>query len=224
MQINLIKLIKDVLPTFNRSNKFVQIIFVLIAEARTSFNEFISQVPDWKYKAKANASVLSIQNTIKRELNVDAVITELDGKPVDFLVSVTGFVDFSAVKNLIDKYKLAGRSYVFETGAVTYFCSFINHVCVLDLIDNVITLSTDPGTGDLAATAATAVTSDVIIKVRRWAEGYDGDYVNAVIRTGTSIADFDQQTQPAPYNQLVAVSPADDLNFRYIIDNTILNG
>ena len=85
-----------------RSNRLAELIRVLTREAESAYNQFNLQVPDWMYKINANASVISLKHHIKRELDVDAVITELDGKPIDFLVSVTGFVDEQRLKAMID--------------------------------------------------------------------------------------------------------------------------
>ena len=141
MQVNLIKLIKDLLITFVRDNKLVMIIYVLVSEARTSFNAFMQSVPDWKYKARANGSVLSLQHTIKRELDVDAVITELSGKPFDYLVTVNGYTDETRLRNVLDTFSIAGKSYCFENGLITYSCEFTNHFCALTLEDNPLTLT-----------------------------------------------------------------------------------
>jgi len=139
MQINLIKLISDLLMTFTRDNRLIEIIRVLISEAEISFNYFNLQMPDWLYKAKANASIASLEHHIKRELDVDVLITNLDGKPIDFLVTIIGFGDKTLISKIIDTYGLAGRSYVFENGDITYSCEFINHVCEKQLIDNLVT-------------------------------------------------------------------------------------
>jgi hypothetical protein len=129
MPINLYTLIRNLLITFTRDIKLVEFARVLSSEVETAHNAFMLQVPDWKYKVNANASVISLQHHIKRELDVDALITELDGKPIDFLVTVTGFVDEIRLKALLDNYKLAGRSYVFKVGSVAWAAAFTNHLC-----------------------------------------------------------------------------------------------
>lgn len=129
MQINIFKLIRNSLITFTRDIKIVELIRVITSQAEVTFNEFNLLVPDWKYKINANSSVLSLQHHIKRELDVDAVITELDGKPIDFLVTITGFVDENRLRVLINDYKLAGKSYVFKVGSVVYSAVFTNYLC-----------------------------------------------------------------------------------------------
>ena len=126
--------------TFMRTRRLTELISVLTREVETAYNQFNLSVPDWMYKINANASVISLQHHIKRELDVDAVITELDGKPIDFLIEVTGFVDESQLRVLIDNFKLSGKSYIFKLGSVVYSCKFTNHVCELEQADNKLTI------------------------------------------------------------------------------------
>ena len=141
MNINSHKLIKLLLPTFMRGNRIIEFIRVMLLQLENSYNTFNANVPDWLYKANANASVISLTHHVKRELDVDILITELDGTPIDFLVTVQGFVDYGQLSKLIDTYGLAGKSYVFENGEITYTCEWINHVCAITLANNALTLS-----------------------------------------------------------------------------------
>lgn len=138
MQIDLNKLISDLLPTWLRSSKMVRMILVLVSQAIKAFNRFNINIPDWLYQINADASVISLQHQIKRELDVDAVITELSGQPIDFLVTVNGFVDENRLRALIESRKLAGKSFVFQTGDMVYECEWSNYVCVQSYIDNFI--------------------------------------------------------------------------------------
>jgi hypothetical protein len=92
-------------------------------------NDFELFSDDAMYKANANASVISLEHHINREFDARAKITELDGKPVDFLVAVTGSVDEIRLRALIDQYKPAGKSYVFRIQEVVFTSRFIDHVC-----------------------------------------------------------------------------------------------
>lgn len=136
MQINRIKLIADLLHIRLRSSVFVQLLFVLTSEAQTVLNSFRMKVPNWLYQINADASVISLQHQIKRELDVDAIITELSGQPVDFLVTVNGFVDENRLGALIESRKLAGKSFVYKTGGMEYECDWSNFVCVQTYVDN----------------------------------------------------------------------------------------
>jgi len=129
MKVNMYKLIKLLLPTFLRGNMISELVRAMLLQLEYAFNRFNTNVPDWLYKANTNASVQCLEHHIKRELDVDAVITELDGLPIDFLVTITGFVDENQLRVLIDTYKLAGKSYVFKVGSVAYTAEFTNYVC-----------------------------------------------------------------------------------------------
>ena len=157
MNINSYKLIKLLLPSFLRGNIITEFIRVMLLQLEKSYNAFNANVPDWLYKANANASVQSLTHHIKRELDIDVLITELDGKPFDFMVTVNGFVDEKVLKILLDAYILAGRSYTFENSEISYTCEFINHVCVLSLIDNLLTPHFD--TVNFTVTSALPVSS-----------------------------------------------------------------
>ena len=164
MKINLRKLIADLLLTFVRDNRLIELIRVLTSQAETAFNQFNLQVPDWLYKINANASVISLQHHIKRELDVDAVITELDGKPIDFLVSVTGFVDEQRLKALIDSFKLSGKSYVFKVGNEIYTAKFGNWYCESLYDDNLLTVHYDAN--HVWITSALDVTSNLSVSIQ----------------------------------------------------------
>jgi len=223
MQVNLIKLIKDLSPTFLRDNKLVQIIFVLISEARTSFNQFMLQVPDWKYKACSNASVLSLQKTIQRELDVDCTITESDGKPVDFLVTMSGNYDEGQVRKVIDNYKLSGKSYVFENGAITYTCEFINYVCVLTMVENLITVTFSTFSGGAQVIAERAVTSDLIVICKFELRYLNPVYYQFEIHSGyTQSSEIHITEWKAVVSALLTeVTPSSDTSYDYVFDKDL---
>ena len=214
MRINVRKLISDLLITFTRDNKFIELIRVLISQAESSLNEFNVQVPDWMYKAKANASVISLQHHIKRELDVDVLITELDGTPIDFLVTVSGFADQNQIAKIIDTYGLAGKSYVFEDGEITYTCEWINHVCVLSLIDNAITISLVDSLATVSA--AFAVTSKLTVYAR-----FDIRYSSPIYHTfvldigATTSGTFSVIGKVVTGYSILSVTPIRDNNYNY---------
>ena len=223
MLINLRKLISDLLITFTRDNKFIELIRVLTSQAVDVYNEFNTGVSDFRYKAKANASVLSLQHHIKRELDVDILITPLDGKPIDYLVSVIGFADEKKISQILDTYGLASRSYVFDNSEPFYSSSFINYACESLLSDNLITLSVDGDTGSvLLLTAQHAVTSRIFVKVKLEMSGFI-NYLYPVFEIGTTSADWSHQDQAADFNQIVAIIPDIDDTYRYTFENTIIN-
>ena len=218
MLINIRKLIADLLITFTRDNKFIELIRVLSSQAVDAYNEFNTSVPDFKYKAKANASVLSLQHHIKRELDVDVLITTLDGKPIDYLVTVHGFADEKKISQILDTYGLASRSYVFDNSAPFYSSSFINYACELSLIENKISLvvGTDQ---DFGVQSEFAVNSLISVVVKQISQG-ETIYMTVTIAIGETsemrVLQFWEQ------NQIVSITPYGDDMYRYTFDDTII--
>jgi len=166
MKVNLYKLIRMLLPTFLRSNKISELIRAILLQLEYSLNLFNRKVPDWKYRSNTNASVIALEHHIKRELDVDAIITELEGKPIDFLVTVNGFVDENRLRSLIENYKLGGKSYVFQVGNEEFTAEFTNFVCESYYTDNLITLNDWVTDKKLKVLSEVAVKSDIIVKLR----------------------------------------------------------
>lgn len=129
MIVDLLKYIENNLPIRLRTLFNIEFIRMLLVQVVKVYNTFSLRVPDWLYRANTNASVIALQHHIKRSFDVDAVITELDGKPLDFLVSVNGFVDEIQLKSLIEQYKLAGKSFTFKVGSTVYTASFSDWIC-----------------------------------------------------------------------------------------------
>ncbi len=129
MLLNLFTYIKNSLPVRLQRVVVIEFVRALLQQLNAVSDRFHLLVPGYRYRINANASVISLWHHIRRELDVDVFIAELDGKPIDFLVEVGGFVDENRLRTLIDSYKLAGKSYVFRVGAVEYTASFIGHRC-----------------------------------------------------------------------------------------------
>lgn len=75
--------------------------------------------------------VCMLEKIIKDTLSIDAVIEEGDGKPADFIIK-TAFTDIDKERQLfalIDRYKLAGKSYRYENQQVDYKGEWSNYVC-----------------------------------------------------------------------------------------------
>ena len=220
MQINSYKLINQLLPTFMRGDRITEFIRVMLLQLEKSYNAFNANLPDWMYKANANASVISLIHHVKRELDVDILITELDGSPIDFLVTVQGFVDYGQLSKLLDTYALAGKSYIYESGEPFYSGLFINHVCEISLIENKITLSAVDGS--LKLESKQAVETDITVVIKQVNQGSTIVYFENKILKGETIGSRDQEFQFWDENQVVSISPNIDDVFRYTFDNTII--
>ena len=219
MKINLRKLIADLLLTFVRDNRLIELIRVLTSQAETAFNQFNLQIPDWLYKINADASVISLQHHIKRELDVDAVITELDGKPIDFLVSVTGFVDEQRLKALIDSFKLSGKSYVFKVGNEIYTAKFGSWYCESLYDDNLLTSHFD--TNHVWITSALDVTTELAISVQVTISGRPSQTHLITISNASSESDHLTIVDGSYFVSItevviLSVSPVRDTYYNYI--------
>ncbi len=221
MQINRIKLIADLLHIRLRSSLLIQLLFSLTSEVQTVLNKFRINIPDWLYQINADASVISLQYQIKRELDVDAVITELSGQPIDFLVTVNGFVDENRLRALIESRKLAGKSFVFQTGDMVYECEWSNYTCVQEYTDNFVRASNNLNTVTIASDLA--VTTNITMQVRVYAGSRFKDYEATITQSNTSVS-FIAEVKDNLGNTLViddvvisSISPQRDYYYNYVI-------
>jgi hypothetical protein len=129
MRVDVGKLVQMLLPGKWRNVQLIEWIrshLVQLPGLQDSFNIWAEEM---KFRGNVNASVLSLQKLIERELNALVSIEEMDGKPFDFMVNVAGNIDERQLKDLINRYKLAGKSFTFRIGSVAYQAEFSNHVC-----------------------------------------------------------------------------------------------
>jgi hypothetical protein len=155
MQVNWYKYVLQVLPTRLRTRLFFEFAKTFIWQIPGIEARVMAWFDDARFRASMNASVMSLQKLIERYLGVQAVITELDGKPTDFKVSIQGLVDEARMKALVDGYKLAGKSYLFESAAIGYECEWTGHVCEASR-ENFIMIHIDNVVGNVATVSVTA--------------------------------------------------------------------
>lgn len=102
---------------------------------RTLYNEFVQWKEKIRIKAGGSPQVCMLQKSVKDSLGIDIVIEEYDGKPYDFVVK-TKSVNMDKDRQLaalLDRYKLAGKSYKYENGAVKWnaeWGEFVEEICV----------------------------------------------------------------------------------------------
>ena len=168
MNIDFSKLVQLLLPTFLRKEVLIELIRTMIWPLLDLHSRFNLWADSARYKANMNASVIALERHIQRELDVLAVIEEMDGKPTDFLVTVSGTVDEHRLKSLLDQYKLAGRSFIFRIGTVAYSCSFINHQCedITELFEVEFTDHVCESDGIILITSVLSVISADTLRVR----------------------------------------------------------
>lgn len=129
MRIDYNKLTELLLPTFLRRPKLFALLKSLFSkQLQILFSSFNIFRANSRYEASVTPQTCSLVHAIQRIFDCKAEITELDGKPYDFLLSIEKSTDLSAVKKNVDKHKLAGKSYIFKLGDTNFRAKWINHV------------------------------------------------------------------------------------------------
>ena len=103
----------------------------LISPLQTLYNDFNQYRKKMKIKAGGSPQVCMLQKIVKDSLDIDIVILEGDGKPIDFIIQ-TAFTDTDKERqlfSLLDRYKLAGKSYSYENKQVIYDVQWSGYVC-----------------------------------------------------------------------------------------------
>lgn len=249
MIINWYKYIREMLPPRLRLTRLVELLRVLVFQIPKIGSDFDLSLAQLKYKVNINASVIALEKLIETELDALADIEELDGKPFDFLVNVHSPVDETLLKALVNKYKIAGKSFAFKLGAVDYTSEFINHECE-DIIElytaeftdyiceedgiNKITLFlgfTGSGSMRITAKARQLVKSD--ISITGSVVGYnnnqnvlDGGNFNITINAGSANGsdDIEMNSEAESYNfnvSMLTVSPSSDEYYNYVIESIL---
>lgn len=131
MNIDWFKLIDNLLPRVLRQTLISSFIYVFTFPLREIHDEFI----DWKNKMKIMISgtpqVCMLEKIVKDSLGVDIIISEGDGKPVDFIIQAS-FSDIDKERQLfalIDRYKLAGKRYEYKNTALSIESYWDEYVC-----------------------------------------------------------------------------------------------
>lgn len=129
MNIDFIKLIIEQLPFILRREAFIEFVVSLCNQINQSHNTFLNWGDEAKERAAFSWQTIYLERLLTREFGVPFMIEESDGKPIDFNVFVGSYVDEKRLRAVIDKYKLAGRSYNIIQNNVNLSARFINHVC-----------------------------------------------------------------------------------------------
>lgn len=129
MMLDFFKLIELLLPHSLRQTSVLALLRVLVArQLQSLFAEYHVFRQKTKFEASVTPQVCSLQYAIERTFDVNCEITELDGLPTDFLVSIDRSTDLSSIRAFINKHKLAGKSYVFELGDTVFTATWKNYV------------------------------------------------------------------------------------------------
>ncbi|HBX45566.1 hypothetical protein [Limibacterium fermenti] len=128
MRIDFYKLIEQLLPTFLRKDRILAFLRVLVAKPlQQLFVKFHLWRMKSRYEASVSPQVISLIHAIERTFDCVAELTELDGKPYDFLISIDRSTDLNAIREFIDKHKLAGKSYLFKLGDAAFSVTWLSH-------------------------------------------------------------------------------------------------
>ena len=105
--------------------------FVLCRPIEGMYAEFARWRKRMRAKAGGSPQVCMIKRTVLDELGIMIEILEGDGKPVDFIIQ-TAFTDTDKERQLfalLDRYKLAGKSYAYENREITFEYTWSKYVC-----------------------------------------------------------------------------------------------
>lgn len=123
------RLIELLLPTFLRQSKIVAMLRVLIGNPlqrrHTDYSLFRANT---RYGASITPQVCSLRHAIERKYDVQCEIKELDGRPYDFLVEIDRSADLNAIRGLLTKFSLAGKTFLFALGDTVYSAEWSNYV------------------------------------------------------------------------------------------------
>ena len=134
------KWIMEMLPVRLRTVRLFSLLKVLLSPVTALYEKFLS----WRIRMRLKASGTPQACILKRlafdELGIAIDIEEGDGKPVDFIIK-TSFTDTDKERQLfalIDKYKLAGKSYAYSNKAITFDCEWSRYVCEVMTANNIL--------------------------------------------------------------------------------------
>ena len=139
---------------------------VLVSPVVKLHGEFVTWRTKMRVKTGGTPQVCMLRQIIKDELGIDVLIEEGNGKPIDFIVK-TSFVNVDIERQLfalLDRYKLAGKSYGYENAEILYDNRWTAYLCE-KIRSNTITITFywngKPGDGEIKKIS---IRSDVIVK------------------------------------------------------------
>lgn len=133
MEINWEKWIVESLPFRLRSKVICAFCFSLVSPVLSLYNDFDRWRAKMKIKAGGSPQVCMLKKVVYDELGVNIEIEEGNGKPHDFIVQ-TAFPNVDKERQLfalLDRYKLAGKSYRYDNTNVAINIEWGVFVCEL---------------------------------------------------------------------------------------------
>lgn len=131
MEVQWDKFIIERLPVRLRTELMKAVCLAVTLPVVQIYNEFRIWKKRMDIKAGGSPQVCMLQKIVKDTLDIDLIISEGNGKPVDFIIH-TSFTDVDKERQLfalLDRYKLAGKSYMYENAEVEYSQQWSGFVC-----------------------------------------------------------------------------------------------
>ncbi len=127
------KWIIERLPERLRVTGMIAVCMVLTLPIRVLYEEFVAWQRKMRTQVAGTPQVCMLEKIIRDELGLDIRIEEGNGKPIDFIIK-TDFVDMDKERRLfalLDRYKLAGKSYGYENAGIVITAQWTRFVCEL---------------------------------------------------------------------------------------------
>lgn len=112
-----------------RQSRLGQLILVLLSPAQLASEELTTYSADARLRSAATWQVMWLEKLLTDALGYTVTITEANGLPIDFIVSGISYTDETLARGLINRYKLAGKSYILEFANVEVTGQWLNPVC-----------------------------------------------------------------------------------------------
>lgn len=126
---NWLAYIYNLLPLAVRQPRVGLLISVLLSPAKTSINELTTYIADARLRSAATWQVMWLEKLLSDALGYPITIIESTGLPIDFIVSGVSYTDETLARGLLNRYKLAGKSYVLTFADVQIEGQWLNPVC-----------------------------------------------------------------------------------------------
>ena len=123
------KYIKSLLPTRIRGGRLVALISALLGQAEGAHSSTNAYIADARLRSAITPQVCWLQKVLADTLGYTCTITEADGLPVDFNVNGVHYADLARAHALLERYKLAGRSYQVNLGDITASAAWADYRC-----------------------------------------------------------------------------------------------
>jgi hypothetical protein len=112
-----------------RQQRVAQFINVLLSTAQTGKTELNAYIADARLRSAATWQVIWLEKLLTDALGYTVTIEEANGMPFDFQVSGVDYADATLARGLLNRYKMAGKSYAFNFADIDMSGQWIDPVC-----------------------------------------------------------------------------------------------